>query len=70
MEQAAAENEESRRVNAAMMSLAPEFPGQGVVVVVQDGLGRFTMSSNIHTTGTSGLLRHIADHLDGRCKCG
>lgn len=63
-------SDRAQRVNASVESLKPEFPGMGIGVIVQDALGTFTISSNIQIGGLAGLLRHAADHLDGKCKCG
>ena len=69
MEQAKTDEME-RHVNAVLESLKPEFPERGLLLGIMDALGGFTHSTNMNPQVAAGLLRHIADHLDGRCKCG
>lgn len=58
-----------RHIDAALESLKPEFPNEGIMVAVQDARGAFRFSSNMNAQTSAALLRHVAQHLDGTCKC-
>ncbi len=61
--------EMARATQGAMDAVKDEYPQHGIIVIITDVTGQFSMSTNLGKISAADLLIHASNHLRDQCKC-
>jgi len=54
---------------SAMEAVKAEYPSHGIIVIITDVTGQFSMSTNLGKVSAADMLVHASNHLRDQCKC-
>ncbi len=54
---------------SAMEAVKAEYPQHGIIVIITDVTGQFSMSTNLGKVSAADMLIHASSHLRDQCKC-
>ncbi len=54
---------------SAMEAVKDEYPQHGIIVIITDVTGQFSMSTNLGKVSAADMLIHASKHLTDQCKC-
>jgi len=61
--------EMAQATQGAMNAVTAEYPDKGIIVIITDVTGQFSMSTNLGKISAADMLIHASNHLRDQCKC-
>jgi hypothetical protein len=59
----------NQAAQSSMEALKEEYPGRGVIVIITEATGQFSLSTNINKVAAADLMVHVSKHLKDECRC-
>ncbi len=61
--------EMAQATQGAMEAVKAEYPQHGIIIIITDVTGQFSMSTNLGKVNAADMLIHASNHLRDQCKC-